>query len=171
MRLGEWLLARRSGAYLFDIALLFLILAPAGLLVRVALDWPAPSTGPGVWFASWLNFSAPSWAYFAMSDRSSSGKTVGKRVLGLRTVPLDGGRLGSGRALGRTAVKLLPWEAAHFSAFALSTDLSQFSMAQAVGLAVSNGLAVTYWLTAAWTRGRRSVHDFAAGTEVMRSGA
>jgi len=68
--------------------------------------------------------------------------------------------------VGRTAIKLLPWEVVHLAAFTLSGDFSQFSLIQMIGLTVANLLTVVYWVVAAFTRGRRSVHDFVVGTVV-----
>ena len=157
------LLVRRIVAYIVDIALLFLALGPVGQLIRLAIGWPAASpTGQEVWLAALLNFSVPTWTYFVLSDSSASGATVGKRLLRIHVTRLGQGRIGPGRALGRTAVKLLPWELTHLSAFALSSVL---------GLAIANGLLVIYLAVAAYTRGRRSVHDYVAKTEVCRSSA
>ena len=64
------LLIRRAAAYLLDVVLLFLVLFPAGRLLRFAMGWQPPlsPTGVGVWLASALNFSVPTWTYFALSD-------------------------------------------------------------------------------------------------------
>jgi uncharacterized RDD family membrane protein YckC len=162
-----WLLIRRAAAYFLDIVLLFLVLAPAGQLARFVVGWPTASpTGLEVWLAAVLNFSVPTWTYFVLSDSSASGATVGKRLLRLRVVRVTGERLGMARALARTAVKVLPWEMAHFSVFALSAGAADFGLWQVMGLSIANGLAVGYFVVAACTRGRRSVHDYVAATEV-----
>ena len=165
------LLVRRAVAFAVDWVLLFLVLAPVGQLVRLGLGWPTPSTGPGVWLVIALNMSLPTWTYFTLSDSSARGATAGKRLLGLSVVRVDGGRVELGRALGRTAIKLLPWETVHVSLFALSSDPTRFAPRQWVGLAVANTLMVAYLVVAAWTRGRRSVHDYATKTEVRSSPA
>jgi uncharacterized RDD family membrane protein YckC len=167
-----WLLIRRATAYFIDIVLLFLILAPAGQLVRFAVGWPtASSTGPEVWLAAALNFSLPTWTYFVLSDSSARGATVGKRLLGLHVVRVTGGRVGMARALARTAVKVLPWEMVHFSVFALSTDAGDFDLRQVIGLSMANALAIVYLVVAACTGGRRSVHDYVTATEVCTAAA
>ena len=68
--------------------------------------------------------------------------------------------------MGRIAIKLLPWESGHVAAFTLSGDFSQFAPIQMLGLTVANLLTVFYLVVAAFTRGRRSVHDFVVGTVV-----
>ena len=66
-------------------------------------------------------------------------------------------------------MKLLPWELVHLSVFGLSSDLSQLSLWQSIGLVAANGLIILYLIVAVATRGRRSVHDFVAATEVTKA--
>ena len=167
-----WLLIRRAGAFVLDVVLLFSVLVPVGQLVRLALGWPLPSspTGLGVWLASALNFSVPTWTYFALSDSSARGATVGKSLLGLRVTRGGGGSVGMARALGRTAVKLLPWETTHLSAFAFSAQPGvSLDVGQLIGLTIADVLIVVYLVVVACTGGRRSVHDYVAATEVCPS--
>jgi uncharacterized RDD family membrane protein YckC len=161
---GLGLLGRRIAAYLADILLLFAILAPAGQFMIWLLGATPPHNGPEIERVILWNFSLPAWLYCIAGDRSSA--TVGKRLLKIQVRTVRGERLSLGRALVRTAVKLLPWELAHVSAFALSTDLSQFRPVQIIGVAAANLLSVVYLGVAAATTGQRSVHDYAAGTLV-----
>jgi uncharacterized RDD family membrane protein YckC len=163
---GFGLLGRRVAAYVVDILLLFAVLAPAGQLILWLLGAAPPRTGPAIERVILWNFSLPAWLYFILSDQSASGATLGKRLLKIQARTVSGERLSLGRALARTAVKLLPWELVHVSAFALSTDLTRFSRTQIVGVAAANVLTIVYLGVAALTRGRRSVHDYAAGTLV-----
>ena len=112
------------------------------------------------------NFSLPAWLYFALRDRSAPRATLGKRLRKIQVRGVRDERLWFWRALARTAVKLLPWELVHVSAFALSDDLTRFSRTQIIGVAAANVLTVVYLGVAAGTKGRRSVHDFAGGTLV-----
>jgi uncharacterized RDD family membrane protein YckC len=162
-----WLLCRRVTAYFVDIVLLFLVLAPVGQLVRFVINWPVlPCSGQEIWLASALNFSLPTWIYFVLADSLARGGTIGKRLVSLKVVRSVGGRVGMARSMARNAVKLLPWETAHVSAFALSGDSANLELMQMIGLTIANGLAVLYFVVAACTRGRRSVHDYVAATEV-----
>ena len=163
------LLIRRAGAYVVDIVLLFLVLFPVGQVLVFVIGWqpPASPTGFVVWLASGLNFSLPTWTDFALSDSSARGATVGKRLLGLRVVRVTGERVGMARALARTAVKLLPWEMVHLSAFAFSAEPGvSLDFGQLIGLTIANLLVMVYFVVAACTGGRRSVHDYIAATEV-----
>jgi uncharacterized RDD family membrane protein YckC len=166
------LLIRRAGAYVLDVVLLFLVLFPVGQLLRFAIGLQPPSspTGLGVWLASALNFSLPTWTYFVLSDGSTRGATIGKSLLGLRVTRVNDGSVGMARALGRTAVKLLPWETAHLSAFAFSAEPGvSLDLGQLIGLTIANVLIVVYFVVAACTGGRRSVHDYVEATEVRPS--
>ena len=57
------------------------------------------------------------------------------------------------------------------SAFVLSTGEADFGLWQVIGLSIDNGLALVYFVVAACTRGRRSVHDYVAATEVRTMAA
>lgn len=165
-RAGGWgLLARRVAAYLLDILLLFVVLAPLGQII-LGLLGTTPRSGPEIAQTVLWNFSLPAWLYFALSDRSASGATLGKRLLALQVRTERGERLGLGRALARTAIKLLPWELVHIFAFALSADLSEFRPLQLAGVSVANLLTLIYLALVVVTRGRRSAHDFIAGSIV-----
>lgn len=162
------LLVRRSFAFLLDILILFVVLVPAGLLVQSLMNYQ-PITGPEIWTSVLWNFSIPAWIYFILSDMSRNGATPGKRILGLGLRRLDSDmRLGIWLSFGRNTIKLLPWELVHFSAFAISHDLNQLNAGQTFGLTLANVLIVIYLVTAAMSGGRRSVHDYAAGTELVR---
>ncbi|MEX2498820.1 MAG: RDD family protein [Wenzhouxiangellaceae bacterium] len=160
------LFVRRVVAYLVDIAILFAVLGPAGFLILQAIGY-SPSTGPEIWGVLLLNFSIPVWLYFWLSDASDRGATPGKRIFRIRVMSGDGGTLGPWRALARTALKLLPWELVHVSAFALSNDLDELSMLQGVGLATANLLMIVYLWLAYASSGRRSFHDMLSDTRIF----
>lgn len=162
------LLLRRLVAFFADCALLFVVLAPLGFAIQSALG-VVPTTSRGVYAALLLNFSLPVWTCFVLSDRSRRGATPGKRLLRLRAVTLDGRRIGGGRALVRTAGKLLPWEATHASLFLIPSTLGEMGPASWAGLVFAYGLGFAYLVVAWRARGRRSVHDLLASTRVERS--
>jgi uncharacterized RDD family membrane protein YckC len=166
------LLIRRAGAYVLDVVLLFLVLFPVGQLLRFAIGWQPPSspTGVHVWLSTSLSFSLPTWTYFVLSDSSARGATAGKSLLGLRVTRVTDGSVGMARALRRTAVKLQPWETTHLSAFAFSAGPGvSLDPGQLIGPTIANVLIVVYFVVAACTGGRRSVHDYVAATEVCLS--
>ena len=156
----------RAGAFLLDILIIFGICAPSGFLIQRLIGY-SPQTGPAIWFTILWNFSLPAWLYFLWSDRSKKGKTIGKRVFKLMVRAKTTQRLGWGRALARTAIKLLPWEIIHISAFALSKELGTFTLLQYIGFVTGNSLALIYFVVGALTQGKRSVHDFILDTEIQ----
>ena len=162
------ILFRRVAAYLLDVSVLFAVLAPFGYGVQRALG-VSPVSAQGVYITLVFNFSLPAWMYFALADRSRDGATLGKRLLSLRTEAERGGPIGFGRAIARTAVKMIPWEVAHAAAFLFAPALGAFGVGNWIGIGVSYVLIFAY-LAVAWrTKGRRSVHDFVAATTVRSS--
>jgi uncharacterized RDD family membrane protein YckC len=159
------ILLRRAGAYVIDIVILFVVLAPLGYLVQRALG-VSPGTAQGVYATLVLNFSLPTWTYFALGDHSRCGATFGKRMLSLRTEAAVDGRVGGGQALARTVVKMFPWEMAHASVFLFAPALGVFAVGNWIGLAASYVLSFAYLIVAWRTQGHRSVHDFVASTSV-----
>lgn len=168
MRAAAAALARRLGAYAVDVAILAAVLIPTTFGLQTITGY-RPDTGLGVWFASLLTISIPSWTYFILADASRAGATVGKRLVVLHTRTLRGERVPLPRAIARTAVKLLPWELTHAAMFALSVRFDTFTGVQIALLSVVYALAAGYLVVALRTRGQRSVHDLVAGTAVVPS--
>lgn len=100
--------ARRSGAVLGDWMILFGILASVAFLIGRFRGASQPLSGPEVWYMTLLTFSIPAWIYFIVSDCSGSGATLGKRLFNLRVALATEKRVSLGRAVMRTAIKLLP---------------------------------------------------------------
>lgn len=155
----------RLAAYAVDIVLLFVILGPAGWFAQKLLGI-SPVTGLEIWLTLLLNFSLPTWLYFTLCESSPRRATFGKRWLGIEVTLENGQRLTPGKALGRTAIKLLPWELVHVSAFGLAAESGDWLAWQTVGLVLANAAVLVYLALAVKTRGRKSVHDFFAGTAV-----
>jgi len=160
------LVARRIEAFLFDILIIFGICSPTGYMIQSLFGY-IPQSGPAILFTILWNFSLPSWLYFLLSDRSKKGKTVGKRLFKLKVKARTSERLGWGRALARTAIKLLPWEIIHISAFALSKELGTFTLLQYIGFVTGNALAFVYFIASALTQGKRTIYDLILGTEIQ----
>jgi len=79
------------------------------------------------------------WLYFALMESSSRQATLGKMLLGLAVSDPSGGRIGFGRATGRFFAKLVS---------ALTLEVG--------------------FVMAAFTKRKRALHDFMAGTVVER---
>ena len=49
------------------------------------------------------------WLYFALLESGAKQATFGKRIMGIKVIGKDGGRIGFGRATGRTFAKILSY--------------------------------------------------------------
>lgn len=159
------ILLKRIGAYLLDISILFIILAPTGFLIQHVLGL-SPSTAKEIYLTLVLNFSVPAWFYFACSDQTRRGATIGKRLLSLRTETETSGQVRMGKATVRTAVKMIPWELTHASGFLLAPALGELSPGNYAGIGMAYILIFVYLIVAWRTNGRRSTHDIVANTQV-----
>lgn len=168
-----WGSARRVAAYIVDVALLYAVLIGGVQRLTHDLfgvpDFARLSQSP-LRLEGWvlLTVSLPTWLYFIAAD-VSGGATLGKRLFRLRARNLSGQKVGLGQAVGRTALKLLPWELTHFSIL-VPTPLwnpgAQPTISQTIGMVVANLSMLAYLVVLVVNRGRRSVHDLVARTEV-----
>ncbi|OQA21742.1 MAG: RDD family protein [Chloroflexi bacterium ADurb.Bin360] len=164
---------RRICAYLVDYGLLFGVLIPLQLLLyRVGRGFPYNLLQNGLqielWI--WLSVSLPAWLYFALSESSPRQGTFGKRLLGLQVADLQGDRIGFGRALLRTVIKLLPWELTHLSLMLpvpMWWDPQPTLRPEIVGVYALVGV---YLVTLFLNPRRQSVHDLVARTVVVSWG-
>jgi uncharacterized RDD family membrane protein YckC len=160
--------ARRVAAYALDVTLLATLLIPIAFGLQLLLGY-RPTTGAGIWLASLVTISLPTWAYFTLSDASTTGATLGKRALGVRASFVNGRRITIGSAFVRTVIKLVPWELTHVALFGISVELGIFSGLQIGLLWLVYALLALYLVVALRTAGERSVHDLVAGTAVRRA--
>ncbi|MBD3375796.1 hypothetical protein GF406_12240 [candidate division KSB1 bacterium] len=160
------LIIRRSGAYVIDVILLFVVIAPTAFLVKAIFGFQ-PTTYSQVWIAAIMSFSIPAWSYFLYSDLSWKGMTIGKRLLKVKVISINSNDLNFGRALQRTAIKLLPWEFAHIFGFALADTISQTAVT--AGLIAANLLIIIYLVILVMNAGKKSLHDVFAKTKVVLS--
>jgi uncharacterized RDD family membrane protein YckC len=165
----------RGVAYLIDCAIVFGLFAALQLLVfsplrsMIGIDEAWFRSGVSTQIYTLLTISLPIWLYFALTESSPWRATVGKRLLGLRVVGVDRGeRIGFGRAIVRTFVKLLPWEVAHLSNNLPVPMWYADDPGFRIGFAVSGVLMVVYMAMVAFGPRRRGPHDLLAGTLVLR---
>jgi uncharacterized RDD family membrane protein YckC len=146
---GFW---RRAVAGLIDLAILLPVWAAAGLSLCLAFGQPIPrlpELSPDLLIAALLDGNAASESLLAISGiifflyffifHASRGQTPGKQLLGLRVIDGYGARPGLFRTLIRTASYLLS---------ALPCSLG--------------------FLWIGFDRERRALHDWVAGTYVVR---
>jgi uncharacterized RDD family membrane protein YckC len=163
------IIVRRLAAYLVDILLLFaaVLVTQFGLeALTGGLPMRLFTTGPLMEGWVWLSVSLPTYLYFALSESSAYQATPGKRLLGLCVTDTDGKRIGFGRALLRTIVKLIPWELTHLSLF-LPTPIMDGQGGFLPGLITANVLIVVYLAAITITAGKQGVHDLVARTMVL----
>lgn len=156
---------RRFIAFVVDCALLFVVLAPLGMLVQSLLG-VVPETARQIYVTLLLNFSLPAWAYFTLADYLPGGATLGKKWLKIRTCTEDQQHMTMGRALGRTALKMLPWETTHAAAFLFVRELGVFELINWIGIMITYVLVFVFLIVAWRSQGEHSVHDLAIGTRV-----
>jgi uncharacterized RDD family membrane protein YckC len=78
-----------------------------------------------------------------------------------------GNRIGFGRALLRTIVKLIPWEVTHLSLFLPTPILTDGQGGFLPGLITANVLIVVYLAVIVVTAGKQGIHDLVASTMVV----
>ncbi|HLL75665.1 MAG TPA: RDD family protein [Pyrinomonadaceae bacterium] len=168
-------IGRRLAAYAVDAVLLFV---GVGLLLGGMLGFVLSQTAGFEWTRSGLRLwayvfataSIPIWLYYALLESGARQATLGMRLLGLRVTGLDGGRIGFGRALLRTAVKLIPFEINHAVLFLPAPLFYETEPGFRYGFVAVNTLMIIYLASALLTRRRQSIHDLVAGTLVVRGG-
>ncbi len=143
---------RRSAAVIVDLAILLPVCAIAGLLLCVAFSQPIPrlaELSPDILLAALFDGNAASEALLVLSAilfflyfflfHAARGQTPGKQLLGVRVIDAYGGRPGLFRTLLRTVSYLL--------------SALPFSLG---------------FLWVGFDRERRALHDWVAGTYVVR---
>ncbi len=162
---------RRAGAYALDVLVCAVAVQLGQWALLLAFGDPREWLDGGAqWFAyMWLSVSAPVYAYFAWAESSSGGATLGKRTLGLVVRDAYGARASFGRALGRTFVKLAPWDLTHLVLCFPAPPWDggpPFELRR--GIFAVYALLALDLASALMTRRQQAFHDLLAGTLVLR---
>lgn len=170
-------LARRLGAYLVDCLILFAgVLATQGLIaaaglnplaVRAAAGLAVDSGALNLWV--FLTVTVPCLSYFAGWHASNWGATPGKRWFSLRVTNARGEPITFGRALGRAAVTLLPFEWNHLVLFYLLPKGGEPDLLAWAGIGLTWTLVLAYALSAVVDGAQRSPADRLAGALVVEA--
>ncbi len=96
-------------AYLLDLAIRTSVLVAVGILLALA----GATFGLGLWL---LLLFAMEWAYGVILEARWHGRTVGKRVLGLRVIGADGLPAGWGQCALRNVLRTADWLPVGFAA-------------------------------------------------------
>lgn len=162
---------RRLAAYLLDCLLLFPGIVVLNALIYVfglnpIISGALPITGVTVHLWVFCTASLPILLYFSFFFQR--GETPGMRLLDLRVTTADETPLSTGQAVVRAAVLLIPFELNHVILFYAQpvsmNDLPGFLPATVIVYAV---LAL-YLVVSLLNAKRQSVHDFVAGSIVVR---
>ena len=97
--------SRRFVAYAIDFVVVMSLIFLLGLICSLFAGTLLLLPMLGLWFFGGL-FSFI-WLYFALLESSPWQATVGKKILGLKVVHLDGSRISFGRATARYFSKFL----------------------------------------------------------------
>jgi uncharacterized RDD family membrane protein YckC len=173
-------LGRRLAAFALDYVLILaylVVLAIAGTaltLGRAGARWSTMTTSPGRMDLIAFTLSVlPVVLYFAFLEGGERGATLGKRRMRLRVVRSGGGRLGTGRALVRSAVKFLPWQLAHTCLVRIPgwpLEPQEPSVEVMVGMTAVWVLVGLYVVTSLVRRDSRAPYDLIAGSQVVAVG-
>src|ERR687895_29337 len=94
---GFW---RRFAAYIIDNILI-------GVVYVILITVLGAVAGDGGIVIGYLVAIVGTFVYFAYMESSENQATVGKMALGIQVTDVNGGRISFGKALGRTAGKIL----------------------------------------------------------------
>ena len=116
-----------------------------------------------------FTMTLPVTLYFALFESSSYQATWGKRWQGIKVIYNDGKRLSRGRAVGRTALKFIPWELAHTCIWQLQFNGQKLSPIIFTGLALVWVLAGIYALTLLTSSKKQALYDQLINTYVVNA--
>jgi uncharacterized RDD family membrane protein YckC len=165
---------RRGLTYLVDSLLMFGFFA----LTQRAIFLPLRRKifGSDEWFVSGiksvlytlLTISFPIWLYFMLAEVSGWQATIGKVLLGFRTIDaVSKGQIVFWQSLLRTIIKMLPWETAHLAINFPVPMRYDPEPGFRIGLVLSPVLLALYLILVILTPNHQSLHDLIARTLVV----
>lgn len=155
---------KRLFAFSVDWVVLFMVLAaPQFAVMLLTGRWFLDQDSSNIIQWAWVGLSVtlPSLAYFAVSDASRRGQTVGKRLTGIAVRSVDGSEMSWRQALLRNVVKLVPWEATHVMIFFPEPFDAEAMSVGKIGLMILSNVLLVVWLLVPLLDRRRfrAVHD------------
>jgi len=114
-----------------------------------------------------LLVTLPVMLYFAVLEWASGNATWGKRKLGLRVTGAPGTRLSLLRSLGRTALKLMPWELSHTLIWQIRFAPAESSMLITAGFILIWLLIGANVVSLVMRTTHQTLYDQLAGTYVV----
>lgn len=165
----------RTLAYLIDCLIAFAVVM---LIIQWAiLSHVRESFGiTDIWLQSSINIqlyvltsiSIPVWIYFAYFDSEKSKGTFGKRIFKLEVKNNKNQKIDFWKSLGRTILKLLPWEIAHIGVI-FPTPIYYENEPSVRILSYIGLLLFAIYVISIWTDSRkRTIYDKVVGTIVSK---
>jgi uncharacterized RDD family membrane protein YckC len=147
-------------AYALSLAL------PAFLFPQIKGWLSRPATAHVTGF---LLMTLPATAYLVIAEASSSGATLGKRLMGIRVISTAGGRLSIFQSMLRSSVRFIPWELAHSALWRVRFGASSFPHSIPFWLIVATyTLVLANCASQLFDHRHRAIYDFIAGSQVNR---
>ena len=115
-------------------------------------------------------FTLPVICYFALLEASAWRASIGKRLMRLQVVGMDGQRISRAKSFLRSTIKFAPWEIAHTGIWFVTgqpfvsppSTLSRWAW----GISL---LFASCWIASLFIGGRRTPYDWIAQTRVEQS--
>lgn len=105
--------------------------------------------------------------YFILCESSTWQGTIGKKKMGIQVVNNIGQRMNIWRSITRTAIKLLPWEVAHFAIWRLMLPSNFSEITLLIILSAVNLAIIIFLITPFTNKQRKNVYDWIAKTKVI----
>ncbi|MDX2072531.1 MAG: RDD family protein [Haliscomenobacter sp.] len=157
--------------YCFVIGYAILLFGLVGLLFgfeKMGSMEFSPAAGQLIAFST---LTLPVFLYFFLQEKSGKKATIGKRALRLQVEMINNGSSCTQGILIRTALKLLPWEIAHWGvqwlAFYIKKEMEPPIWVWIL-LVVPQVVAFFYFVSMLYTRGTLSLYDAIAGTKLVK---
>jgi uncharacterized RDD family membrane protein YckC len=168
---------RRIGAFLLDYLVISAYLIVL-VMVGVGLGFGPLQNTFQILFANpdiselsaFVLLVLPVLLYFTLFERSPWQATWGKRMMRLQVTTLSGTRLSFARSLGRSCLKLIPWELTHACLWRIPgwpTAPTSPSTIITIGLILVWVLIGAYAATMFIGKKRQALYDWIAGTIVV----
>jgi uncharacterized RDD family membrane protein YckC len=159
---------KRLLAYWLDFVLLaFLLCSVQLILYKTSSGFPFVYLNKGYQIELWVLFSMslPVWLYFIYFELRRQ-QTIGKRILNLKVMNMEGTRLNIQQVLVRTCMKLLPWELTHIIVLVPRPWWSMEIPNNQFLILIPNMIMILYIIVLFINKGERAIHDYAAKTKI-----
>lgn len=168
---GLWTRLKAFGIDYLVISLYIMLITGVTLVIQstypnlTPILFGAPLLGQVTGF---LIMTLPVTLYFALFESSPYQATLGKQWQGLRVIHDNGKRLSTKRAIGRTAIKFIPWELAHTCVWQIYAGSQELSLTITTGLILVWILVGVYIVTLLTSSSRQALYDQLTNTYVIK---